>query len=95
MIYLADSYKGSVAERQPLIQAYEYYLEFLITFRKKAIEDSVETMKKQHLSRLELDSYGSKLGNLEEKKLKAFAKQPMGDAIVEKELETTRTRFQV
>lgn len=50
--------------------AYEQYAEFLKTFQKKAIGDALETMKKQRTSRLELDAYGSKLGQLEEKKLK-------------------------
>lgn len=70
LIYLASSYQSVCAERVPLIHAYETYLEFINTFRKKAIGDSIETLKKQHIARLELDSYGSKLGHLEEKKLK-------------------------
>lgn len=57
-------------ERTLLIQAYDHYAAFLETFRKKAIADALATMKLQHTSRLELDAYGSKLGQLEEKKLK-------------------------
>jgi hypothetical protein len=96
MVYLANSYQDVCSDRQSLIQAYESYLEFITVFRKKAIGDSVETMKKQHIARLELDSYGSKLGNLEEKKLKTFAKTaPAESTLVEKDLETTRSRFQV
>jgi hypothetical protein len=96
MVYLANSYQDGCAERQGLIQAYESYLDFIIVFRKKAVGDSVETMKKQHIARLELDSYGSKLGNLEEKKLKTFARAaPVESSLVEKDLETTRSRFQV
>lgn len=81
-----------------MIQAYEGYLDFLRTFRKKAIGDSLETMKKQNYARLELDSYGSKLGQLEEKKLKTFARAPTLSnseaSSLEKELEIIRLRFQ-
>jgi hypothetical protein len=72
LVYLAASYQSVCSERVPLIQSYETYLEFINTFRKKAIGDAIETMKKQHTARLELDSYGSKLGHLEERKLKYY-----------------------
>ncbi|KAI8908950.1 Arfaptin-like domain-containing protein [Gorgonomyces haynaldii] len=99
LIYLGTSYHAVCQERVQLIQAYETYLEFLTTFKTKAIGDSIETMKKQHTARLELDSYGSKLGQLEERKLKTFARSPMsfsaGDGTsLERELEATRTKFQ-
>ncbi|KAL2918168.1 Glycerophosphocholine phosphodiesterase [Polyrhizophydium stewartii] len=101
MMQLSLSYKAITEERQPVIQSYEQYYEFLRTFREKAIGDALETMKKQQVSRLELDSYGSRLGQLEEKKLKAFAKSPGtfslgGDSAsaTERELDTTRQRFQ-
>ncbi len=70
MLYLSQSYHDICRERSALISAYEIYVEFLLTFKKKAIGDALDTMKKQHAARLELDAYGSKLGQLEEKKLK-------------------------
>lgn len=70
MLYLSGSYQHVCKERQILIDAYEQYIEFLATFKDKAIHDALVTMKKQHTSRLQLDAYGSKLGQLEEKKLK-------------------------
>ncbi|KAI8894448.1 Arfaptin-like domain-containing protein [Globomyces pollinis-pini] len=96
MLYLSQSYGNVCSERTLLIQAYTQYAEFLETFRKKAIADALETMKKQHTSRLELDSYGSKLGQLEEKKLKTFAKSPSPSeqAVLEKELTGCRAKFQ-
>ncbi|KAH6566138.1 hypothetical protein BASA50_006277 [Batrachochytrium salamandrivorans] len=99
MMQLSLSYKALVDERMPLVQSYEQYIKFLGTFREKAVGDALETMKKQQISRLELDSYGSRLGQLEEKKLKAFAKAPgtfsLGESSsAEKELNTTRQRFQ-
>ncbi|KAJ8329548.1 hypothetical protein BDV3_001357 [Batrachochytrium dendrobatidis] len=98
MMQLSLSYKAAVDERAPVLQSYEQYLEFLRTFKEKAIGDALETMKKQQLTRLELDSYGSRLGQLEEKKLKAFAKAPgtfsLGESTsAEKELNSTRQRF--
>ncbi|KAJ3305429.1 hypothetical protein HDV03_001523 [Kappamyces sp. JEL0829] len=87
MLYLSQSYHQVCAERSLLVSAYEQYAEFLKTFKKKAIGDALETMKKQHSARLELDAYGSKLGQLEEKKLKEGAS-------LEKELTACRTRFQ-
>jgi hypothetical protein len=70
MLHLSSSYQDICKERELLMTAYEQYAEFLKTFQKKAIGDALETMKKQRTSRLELDAYGSKLGQLEEKKLK-------------------------
>lgn len=70
MLHLAQSYHDVVRERCALISAYDQYADFLNTFNKKAVGDVLDTMKKQHQSRLELDAYGSKLGQLEEKKLK-------------------------
>ena len=70
MLHLANSYQEICRERGLLIAAYEQYVQFLHTFKKKAVADALETMKRQHAARLELDAYGSKLGQLEEKKLK-------------------------
>ena len=70
MLHLSTSYHTICTERSVLISAYEQYAQFLHTFQKKAVGDALDTMKKQHASRLELDAYGSKLGQLEEKKLK-------------------------
>ena len=70
MIYMGASYQSIVQERSSLINAYEIYLEFIQTFKHKAIGDCIDTMQRQYNARLELDGYGSKLGQLEEKKLK-------------------------
>ena len=70
MMYLANSYTMICKERDSLIMAYEHYALFLGTFKDKAIADALITMKRQHSARLELDAYGSKLGQMEEKKLK-------------------------
>ncbi len=70
MLHLSSSYQTICNERSVLIAAYEQYAQFLHTFQRKAVGDALDTMKKQHASRLELDAYGSKLGQLEEKKLK-------------------------
>ncbi len=96
MLYLSQSYSEVCRERALLIAAYEQYAEFLTTFKVKAIGDALQTMKKQHQSRLELDAYGSKLGQLEEKKLKTFARSPSPSesATLEKDLTATRTKFQ-
>ncbi|KAI8930277.1 Arfaptin-like domain-containing protein [Entophlyctis helioformis] len=98
MSELSQVYRTVSEERMPLIQSYEQYSQFLTVFREKAIVDALDTMKKQQVARLELDGYGSKLGQLEEKKLKTFAKSPgtfgMSDSSNERELETTRQRFQ-
>jgi len=96
MLYLSQSYSEVCRERALLIAAYEQYAEFLTTFKVKAIGDALTTMKKQHQSRLELDAYGSKLGQLEEKKLKTFARSPSPSesASLEKDLTATRSKFQ-
>jgi hypothetical protein len=72
MLHLSRSYQQVCQERAALILAYEQYAQFLKTFKDKAVTDALHTMKKQHQARLELDAYGSKLGQLEEKKLKYF-----------------------
>jgi hypothetical protein len=103
MLYLSDSYAGICRERAALIQAYEHYHTFLGTFKDKAIADALITMKKQHASRVELDAYGTKLGQMEEKKLKylvnncrsiARSPGPSEQAALEKELTVHRSRFQ-
>jgi hypothetical protein len=96
MLHLSQSYTQICSERSALILAYEQYAEFLRTFKDKAIADALVTMKKQHTARLELDAYGSKLGALEEKKLKTFAKAPSPSeaATLEKELGGVRAKFQ-
>lgn len=96
MLYLSQSYFQVCAERNALILAYDQYAEFLRTFKDKAIADALVTMKKQHIARLELDAYGSKLGGLEEKKLKTFARTPSPSeaAALEKELGGVRNKFQ-
>lgn len=100
MAELGQAYNESCQQRLPLVRAYEHYLEFLKTFREKAIGDSLETMKRQQQARVELDAYGSKLGQLEEKKLKAFAKSPGvfnathdTNSPLEREVAVNRQRF--
>jgi hypothetical protein len=70
MLHLSESYQQVCDERDVLIQAYDQYAIFLRTFKEKAIGDAIITMKRQHNARVELDAFGSKLGQLEEKKLK-------------------------
>eukprot|EP00842_Homolaphlyctis_polyrhiza_P002346 jgi/Hompol1/3111/HPOL_003153-RA len=96
MLQLSESYRVVSDERAPVLQSYEQYQEFIRIFREKAVGDALETIKKQAVSRLELDSFGSRLGQLEEKKLKAFAKSPGSfstDSASERELDSTRTKF--
>ena len=87
-------------ERQPLLTSLEAFLSFIKTFNSKAIGDSLDTIKRQATARQELDSYGSKLGSLEEKRIKQITKTPTTaageDAIKyqEKDLVQTRARFQ-
>lgn len=96
MLYLSQSYMTICHDRQSLISSYEQYLEFLSTFKTKAVGDALSTMKKQNASRLELDAYGSKLGQLEERKLKTFARAPSASesSALEKDLKSTRVKFQ-
>jgi len=96
MLHLSRSYQQVCQERAALILAYEQYAQFLMTFKDKAVADALHTMKKQHQARVELDAYGSKLGQLEEKKLKTFAKSPSPSesASLEKELTGCRSKFQ-
>ena len=70
MLNLSNSYTLICKERESLIMAYEHYALFLGTFKDKAIADALITMKRQYNARLELDAFGSKLGQMEEKKLK-------------------------
>jgi Arfaptin-like domain len=96
MLYLSESYLSICHEREGLLKAFEQYIEFLATFREKAVGDALSTMKFQNSARLELDAYGTKLGQLEEKKLKTFARAPgkSEGSSLEKELKSTRLKFQ-
>ncbi|KAJ3042926.1 hypothetical protein HDV00_006233 [Rhizophlyctis rosea] len=100
LVHLGVTYNNEGKERQPLLTSLEAFLAFIKTFNSKAIGDSLDTIKRQATARQELDSYGSKLGALEEKRLKNMAKTPTTaagqDAVKyqEKDLVQTRERFQ-
>lgn len=96
MLHLSASYSTVCNERNSLILAYEQYATFLNTFKNKAIADAIITIKKQYNARVELDAFGSKLGQLEEKKLKTFARAPSPTeaANLEKDLGASRSKFQ-
>ncbi|KAJ3300433.1 hypothetical protein HK104_000491 [Borealophlyctis nickersoniae] len=100
LVHLGINYHSECKERGPLITSLEAFLSFIKTFNNKAIGDLLDTIKRQSTARQELDSYGSKLGSLEEKKIKAMQKTPITSATEdavkyqEKELQQTRARFQ-
>ncbi|KAJ3056175.1 hypothetical protein HK097_007781 [Rhizophlyctis rosea] len=100
LVHLGVNYHNECKERQPLLTSLEAFLSFIKTFNSKAIGDSLDTIKRQATARQELDSYGSKLGSLEEKRIKQITKTPTtaaGEEAVkyqEKDLVQTRARFQ-
>ncbi|KAJ3114275.1 hypothetical protein HDU96_002318 [Phlyctochytrium bullatum] len=64
-IDIGKAYSEGVKNRQQLIQAVEGFGEFVRTFRGKAIQDSIDTMKRQETSRIEFDSFAAKLESLQ------------------------------
>ena len=100
LVAVGTTYHSICKQRQVLIDALGTFAQFIHNFREKAIQDSMETRERQIKARQELDSYGSKLGQLEERKLKAYAKsvKTPGKHVdfsnpMEKELEVCRIRF--
>ena len=100
---LGSAYQDVCKQRQTLLTTIETFIQFAVNFRTKIIQDSLDTKDRQVLARQELDSYGSKLGQLEERKLKAYAKAAKSGSSssktadfsnpMEKELELTRIKF--
>ncbi|KAJ3020002.1 hypothetical protein HKX48_001459 [Thoreauomyces humboldtii] len=77
LVHLGVSYHQETKERVPVIAALDAYLEFLKTFKSKAIADSRDTIKLQKTARQEFDSYASRLGHLEEKNVRANSTGPV------------------
>ncbi|RKO96849.1 hypothetical protein CAUPRSCDRAFT_11452, partial [Caulochytrium protostelioides] len=103
LVQLGIAYNNACKDREPMIKSVEAFLLFIKTFKNKAIKDSLDTMQRQQTSRQALDSYGTKLGLLEEKAAKqaqrstspseASRSEEDGPSQLERELEITRQRF--
>ncbi|KAJ3413728.1 hypothetical protein HDV05_007631 [Chytridiales sp. JEL 0842] len=64
-IEIGAEYSRGVVKRTAAIQAVETFADFVRTFKSKAIQDSVDTMKKQEASRVEFDGFGAKLDTIQ------------------------------
>jgi hypothetical protein len=64
-IEIGAEYSKNVVKRTSTIQAVETFADFVRTFKTKAIQDSVDTMRKQEASRIEFDGFGAKLETLQ------------------------------
>ncbi|KAJ3101506.1 hypothetical protein HDU97_001321 [Phlyctochytrium planicorne] len=105
-IDIGKAYSEGVKNRAAVIQSMEGFGEFVKTFRNKAIQDSIDTLKKQETARVEFDSFAAKLDGLTRsssvpattilgKELPPVLQDTSGMSPAEKELEHARVQFQV
>ncbi|KAJ3191734.1 hypothetical protein HK101_007447 [Irineochytrium annulatum] len=105
-IDIGKAYSESVKNRAVIISATEGFSEFVKTFKGKAIQDSIDTLKRQESARMEFDSFAAKLDSLQRSATlppttilgKELPAAPPIDSSAltpaEKELEHARTQFQ-
>ncbi|KAJ3064903.1 hypothetical protein HDU98_011683 [Podochytrium sp. JEL0797] len=60
-IDIGKTYSANVQTRAAQVHAMEQFSEFVQTFKNKAIADSVETIDKQHVARIEFDAFANKI----------------------------------
>ncbi|KAI9360478.1 Arfaptin-like domain-containing protein [Zopfochytrium polystomum] len=64
-IDIGKAYSDGVKMRATVITAVESFSSFVKTFKTKAIQDSIDTMKRQETARVEFDGYGAKLESVQ------------------------------
>ncbi|KAJ3310092.1 hypothetical protein HDU76_003458, partial [Blyttiomyces sp. JEL0837] len=64
-IDIGKAYSESVKNRSAVIVAVEGFNEFTKTFKNKAIQDSIDTMRRQEASRVEFDGFAAKMESLQ------------------------------
>ncbi|KAJ3208448.1 hypothetical protein HDU67_006713 [Dinochytrium kinnereticum] len=64
-IDIGKAYSEGVKHRSLMIQSVEGFGEFVKTFKNKAVQDSIDTLKRQETSRVEFDSFAAKLDALQ------------------------------
>ncbi|KAJ3064081.1 hypothetical protein HDU99_004593, partial [Rhizoclosmatium hyalinum] len=64
-IDIGKTFSENVKNRAVQLSAMESFSEFVQTFKNKAIQDSVETIEKQRISRIEFDAFAHKIALLQ------------------------------
>lgn len=99
-IDIGQSFSVGVKNRAALIAEADVFNEFVKTFKDKAIQDSIDTMTRQEVSRVEFDSFAGKLEYLQRtpSNLTVMGKEhatsdPHILSLADKEIEHARNQF--
>ncbi|KAJ1549904.1 hypothetical protein HK405_001955, partial [Cladochytrium tenue] len=99
-IDIGKAYSDGVKNRAQVITAVDGFNEFVKTFRDKAIQDSMDTMKRQENSRVEFDGFAAKLEYLQRPPTNTtilgkehVSQDPATQTAAEREVEHARNQF--
>ncbi|KAI9336623.1 Arfaptin-like domain-containing protein [Zopfochytrium polystomum] len=98
-IDIGKAYSDGVKTRASIITAVDGFNEFAKTFKDKAIQDSIDTMKRQENSRIEFDGFAAKLEYLQRPaNVTILGKEhvnsdPAVQSATDREVEHARTQF--